>query len=52
MLGMCISVRENFSETKFCWIVQVDDVINRAKYFSIGSLGCLWQGVQTSPFSA
>ena len=33
MLGMCISVRENFSETKFRKIVWVDDVINRAKYF-------------------
>ena len=33
MLGMCTSVRENFSETKFCSIIQVDDVINRAKYF-------------------
>ena len=33
MLGMCISVRENFSETKFCYIVKVDDVINPAKYF-------------------
>ena len=33
MLGMCTSVRENFSETKFFAIIQVDDVINRAKYF-------------------
>ena len=33
MLGMCTSVRENLSETKFFAIIQVDDVINRAKYF-------------------
>ena len=32
MLGMCTFVRENFSETKFCSIIQVDDVINHAKY--------------------
>ena len=32
MLGMCNSVRENFSEIKFCSIIQVDDVINHAKY--------------------
>ena len=33
MLGICTSARENFSQTKFCYIIQVDDVINRAKYF-------------------
>ena len=34
MLGICTLVPENFTETNFaCWIIQVDDVINRAKYF-------------------
>ena len=28
-----VYLRENFSETKFCSIIQVDDVINHAKYF-------------------
>ena len=32
MLGMCTSVRENFSETKFFSIIQVNDVINLAVY--------------------
>ena len=50
MLGMCTSVRENFSETKFFEIIQVDDVINRANIFSIGSPGFLWQGVKLCYF--
>ena len=31
---MCTSVPENFLKTKFCWIVQVDGIINLAKYFT------------------
>ena len=52
MLGtMCISVRENFSETKFSYIVKVDDVINRAKYFFNRFTRMSLARGQTLPFS-
>ena len=51
MLGICTSVPENFSETKFCWIIQVDDVINRAKYFFNRITRVSLARGQTSPFS-
>ena len=51
MLGICTSVPENFSETKFCWIIQVDDVINRAKYFFNRLTRVSLARGQTSPFS-
>ena len=51
MLGICTSVPENFSETKFCLIIQVDDVINRAKYFFNRFTRVSLARGQTSPFS-
>ena len=51
MLGMCTSVRENFSETKFCQIIQVDDVINRSKYFFNRFTRVSLARGQTLPFS-
>ena len=51
MLGICISVPESSSETKFCRIIQVDDLINRSKYFlNLFTRVSLARG-QTSPFS-
>ena len=50
MLGMCTSVRENFSETKFRSIIQVDDVINHAKYFFNRFTRVSLARGQTSPF--
>ena len=51
MLGICTSVPENFSETKFSLIIQVDDVINRAKYFFNRFTRVSLARGQTSPFS-
>ena len=51
LLGMCTSVRENFSETKFFAIIQVDDVINRAKYFFNRFIRVSLAGGQTLLFS-
>ena len=51
MLGMCTSVRENFFETKFFSIIQVDDVINRAKYFFNRFTRVSLARGQTLPFS-
>ena len=51
MLRICTSVPENFSETKFCYIIYVDDVINRAKYFFNRFTRVSLARGQTSPFS-
>ena len=51
MLGICTSVPENFSETKFCQIIKTDDVINRAKYFFNRFTRVSLARGQTSPFS-
>ena len=50
MLRICTSVPENFSETKFCLIIQVDNVINRAKYFFNRFTRVSLARGQTSPF--
>ena len=51
MLGICTSIPENFSEIKFCEIIQLDDVINPAKYlFNRFTRVSVARG-QTSPFS-
>ena len=51
MLGICTLVPENFPETKFCYIIQVDDEINHAKYFfNRFTLMSLARG-KTLPFS-
>ena len=51
MLRICTSVPENFSETKFCFIIEVDDVINRAKYFFNRITRVSLARGQNSPFS-
>ena len=51
MQGMCTSVRETFSETKFRQIVEADDVINPAKYFLNRFTRMSLARGQTLPFS-
>ena len=50
MLGICTSVPEYFSETKFCLTIKVDDVINHTIFFNQFTRVSLARG-QTSPFS-
>ena len=51
MLGICTSVPEIFPETKFRQIIQVDGVINLAKYFSNRLTRMSLARGQTLPFS-